>query len=230
MSKPYKILVGDTDTPQIRVPKTGAQSYHAPVTLAGSTEDESAFAIEVDVQQSDLAEYTALDLRVKETSIGGSLENTLFSVSMVDPFGGGLINSLRLSSSGKLIVGNSYLQTPDAFGLYALDSTTPYLAFDQSAGISYDRVGHELHIAVPEGLSLLCDPTGTDVFSGDLKIREGVLKIAGDSGPTWSSAAGTPEGNLAAPIGSMYTRTDGGAGTTLYVKESGSGNTGWVAK
>jgi len=28
----------------------------------------------------------------------------------------------------------------------------------------------------------------------------------------------------------MYTRTDGGAGTTLYVKESGTANTGWVAK
>ena len=29
---------------------------------------------------------------------------------------------------------------------------------------------------------------------------------------------------------SLYSRTDGGAGTSLYVKESGTGNTGWVAK
>jgi len=35
---------------------------------------------------------------------------------------------------------------------------------------------------------------------------------------------------LAAPVGSMYSRTDGGPGTTLYVKEQGTGNTGWVAK
>lgn len=46
----------------------------------------------------------------------------------------------------------------------------------------------------------------------------------------WSSGAGTPEGAVTASVGSLYTRTDGGAGTTLYVKESGSGNTGWVAK
>jgi hypothetical protein len=46
----------------------------------------------------------------------------------------------------------------------------------------------------------------------------------------WTSGAGTPEGAVAAPVGSMFTRTDGGAGTTLYVKESGTGNTGWVAK
>lgn len=42
--------------------------------------------------------------------------------------------------------------------------------------------------------------------------------------------AGTPEGVIAAPVGSTYRRTDGGAGTALYVKESGAGNTGWVAK
>lgn len=28
----------------------------------------------------------------------------------------------------------------------------------------------------------------------------------------------------------MTARTDGGANTTLYVKESGTGNTGWIAK
>jgi hypothetical protein len=46
----------------------------------------------------------------------------------------------------------------------------------------------------------------------------------------WTSGSGTPEGVVTAPIGSLYTRTDGGAATTLYVKESGTGSTGWVAK
>jgi len=41
---------------------------------------------------------------------------------------------------------------------------------------------------------------------------------------------GTPEGVYSAPIGSLFTRLDGGAGTTFYYKESGTGNTGWVAK
>lgn len=47
---------------------------------------------------------------------------------------------------------------------------------------------------------------------------------------TWTSGAGTPEGSVTAVVGSMYTRTDGGANTTLYIKETGTGNTGWVAK
>lgn len=42
--------------------------------------------------------------------------------------------------------------------------------------------------------------------------------------------AGSPEGAVTAGIGSLYLRSDGGAGTSLYVKESGTGNTGWVAK
>lgn len=46
----------------------------------------------------------------------------------------------------------------------------------------------------------------------------------------WSVGSGSPEGVVTAAVGSLYTRTNGGAGTTLYIKESGSGNTGWVAK
>lgn len=41
---------------------------------------------------------------------------------------------------------------------------------------------------------------------------------------------GAPEGVVTAPVGTLYLRTDGGTGTTLYVKELGVGNTGWVAK
>lgn len=41
---------------------------------------------------------------------------------------------------------------------------------------------------------------------------------------------GSPENVVAAPVGTQYQRWDGGANTSLYVKESGTGNTGWVAK
>jgi hypothetical protein len=52
----------------------------------------------------------------------------------------------------------------------------------------------------------------------------------GDGTTKWTSGSGSPENVLSAVVGSMYTRTDGGAGTTLYIKETGTGNTGWVAK
>ena len=40
----------------------------------------------------------------------------------------------------------------------------------------------------------------------------------------------TPEGAIISSVGGLWRRTNGGAGTTLYVKESGTSNTGWVAK
>ena len=52
----------------------------------------------------------------------------------------------------------------------------------------------------------------------------------GAGSATLISGPGTPETFVTAAIGSLYLRTDGGAGTTLYVKESGTGNTGWVGK
>lgn len=44
------------------------------------------------------------------------------------------------------------------------------------------------------------------------------------------SGTGSPEGVVTAPIGKLYLRQDGGANTTLYVKESGVSSTGWIAK
>lgn len=44
------------------------------------------------------------------------------------------------------------------------------------------------------------------------------------------AGSGAPNTAVTAPVGSLYLRSDGGANTSLYVKESGTGNTGWVAK
>jgi hypothetical protein len=44
-----------------------------------------------------------------------------------------------------------------------------------------------------------------------------------------AAGAGAPESAVTASVGSIWLRTDGGTGTTEYRKESGTGNTGWVA-
>jgi len=41
---------------------------------------------------------------------------------------------------------------------------------------------------------------------------------------------GSPESVITASVGSTYRRLDGGATTTLYVKTSGTGSTGWTGK
>ena len=44
------------------------------------------------------------------------------------------------------------------------------------------------------------------------------------------SGSGTPESVVVAGVGSVWYRNDGGASTSLYIKGSGTSNTGWVAK
>ncbi len=63
--------------------------------------------------------------------------------------------------------------------------------------------------------------SGSGTISGNLGIGSATIR----------SGAGSPEGVVTGNVGDLYLRTDGGAGTTLYVKENGnSTNTGWVGK
>lgn len=41
---------------------------------------------------------------------------------------------------------------------------------------------------------------------------------------------GSPLNTVSAGIGSIYMRLDGGASTSIYIKESGTDGSGWVAK
>jgi hypothetical protein len=78
------------------------------------------------------------------------------------------------------------------------------------------------------------DNTGSG--SGALRVSIGMgadqirFGTNGATGPAIISGTGSPEGARTAPVGSIFLRSDGGAGTTLYAKEAGTGNTGWVAK
>ena len=68
------------------------------------------------------------------------------------------------------------------------------------------------------------------INNGNLVVGTSGKGITLPGGITWTSGSGSPEGVVTAPVGSLYSRTDGGLLTSLYVKESGSGNTGWVGK
>lgn len=68
--------------------------------------------------------------------------------------------------------------------------------------------------------------------SGAAEVRDsGYVNFAAFASLYSRYGTGTPEGAVAAPIGAIFHRADGGAGTSVYVKESGAAtNTGWVAK
>ena len=88
---------------------------------------------------------------------------------------------------------------------------------------------------VPNEITITGDITARNLDISGIATVGGTLEVSGSvtlgvGGPSWTDGTGSPESSVTAPVGSLYSRTDGGAGTTLYVKESGTGNTGWVGK
>ena len=83
------------------------------------------------------------------------------------------------------------------------------------------------------------DASGTTTLrsagNGDLTLRPrgtGKLRLANAgeaTGATSSIGRGSPQGVVSAPAGSDYRNLDGGAGATFWIKETGTGPTGWVA-
>lgn len=102
---------------------------------------------------------------------------------------------------------------------YRSNNTTRkgYLGFDSSANnnfsINNDETGTIVITTAAGNISL--NPSTNTLTFQNLKISQG---------------NGSPEGVVTAEVGSLYLRTDGGATTTLYVKTSGTGNTGWTGK
>jgi hypothetical protein len=80
-----------------------------------------------------------------------------------------------------------------------------------------------------------------DVFSGNASSGQKLMRVFGETraesfrigtsgGPQLLTGAGVPEAVVTAGVGTIYLNTSGSAATTLYVKTSGTGNTGWTAK
>ena len=65
---------------------------------------------------------------------------------------------------------------------------------------------------------------------GQIDISSPVVSTSTVTASNFKRGTGSPESVVTGVVGDIYARTDGGAGTTLYVKESGTSNTGWVAK
>lgn len=63
-------------------------------------------------------------------------------------------------------------------------------------------------------------------FTGATTLTHASLQLIGNN----LFGSGSPEGVVTAPPGSKYTNLNGGDHMTIFVKESGTGNTGWIGK
>lgn len=123
-----------------------------------------------------------------------------------------------------------------------LAATTRVAARQGGAVIPNNWLGSEFEVALvsvfgpinSRRIVALCDSEGVlETLRG---VRAGGPAVAASAqglaeGATWSSGAGDPNGVVTGNVGDLWSRTDGGAGTSLYVKEAGNKTTaGWVGK
>lgn len=183
----------------------------AGVTLISITSQTNALAFEVQASQS----YGNYSIQHATTVFGNiNPTNTTSNVTFT-------------ASSGALFVGGRDLK--DGFpsiNLFNQDSRWQFIALPASLNLRGPRFNAspiQVDTNAPN-IALWIDGTSNIVASS--AIRVGGLVTS----PVWTSGTGSPEGKIIGPIGSLYSRTDGGALTSFYVKETGTGNTGWVGK
>lgn len=133
---------------------------------------------------------------------------------------------MRIDSSGNVGIG----EPPLATGNSATNKTL-YIANTDTAALSLDSTATGRRYTLLSWTDGSLNVRDEDDLSFRFSIlANGNITTGGSSGARWCAGNGSPEGVVTARRGSFYSRFDGGAGTCFYVKESGDGNTGWVAK
>lgn len=113
--------------------------------------------------------------------------------------------------------------TGDSAAALRITQTGGGEAFRVEDQATFDSTAFVVSTTGRVGVGVTPDATvALSVDSTGIKLSAGALILSG---------VGSPEGVVAAPLGSMYLNSSGGVGATLWVKESGlSTNTGWAAK
>jgi hypothetical protein len=185
-------------------------------------------------------------LTLQSTSGTGTTSSILFKVGT-----NGGTTAGTISNSGNWDFGGGSLTTTSTLNCGTIGCfnviSTGLGRFASGSNIGWTS-STQLNNSSTDGILRVTNNAGTDFtrmqFGGTtssfpaLKRSTTTLQfvLADDSGFAASQdlynrfGSGTPEGSITAPVGAIYHRTDGGANTSLYVKESGAGNTGWVAK
>ena len=127
--------------------------------------------------------------------------------------GSGISVDLNNTSSTATAVRITNLGTGDC--LKVEDSTTP------------DITPFAINAAGRVGVGLAADSVAAvNLDSGGIKLNNTGATL----NASISVGSGSPEGVVTANPGSLYLNLSGGANTSLYVKESGTSNTGWAGK
>lgn len=158
---------------------------------------------------------------VTATANGASLYDAAIETSFQGAFTGATAYGIAINNSvGATVIDNYYAIHIDASGI----GTTSYAIKTVNAGL----------VDLGDTTDSTASSNGAVVTAGGIGVAKSIY-AGGSISPsastvTWTAGSGDPETVVTAPVGSLYSRTDGGSATSLYVKESGAGNTGWQPK
>lgn len=196
---------------------------------------------------SDNVIYDGQDVGITFQGSGAAAQTALIIGNRISHMGTAGVHCSAASSP--LILGNSIeehswmsLSTTTYAGV-VLDSVTDAVLVDNV----FKRVNHPnalraVHILGTSSnieltdnkyigyasVDILLTGTGVTGVSGTFAPGTRISLASSAVGPRGRfSGTGSPEGVVSASPGAVYYRTDGGVGTVLYVKETGTASTGW---
>lgn len=138
-----------------------------------------------------------------------------------------------LDNQGRVIFGPNQLSSPRTVS--GNSSSNNGVAVDGSGRLSTVGNATSSYKANRTGTSSTKLGLVVEVYDDGVTTNGGLANGGGKtefhhtSGVIDTSGTGSPESVVTASVGSTYRQTDGSSGTTLWIKESGISDTGWVS-
>jgi hypothetical protein len=154
--------------------------------------------------------------------------NVIVGPSPTFASGRGIFIDTPVSNVYVFITGNTIVDVQRPYAIYSLAATTFNYLFATNNNLSLAGSNTNSSAWSVEGAAVI----GTAVVSANninpatIGLEYSVVNQLSNIRIQYGTA--TPEASITAGIGSLFINKSGGAGTTLYVKQTGTGNTGWA--
>lgn len=138
-----------------------------------------------------------------------------------------LVRLLAAAGSGKVLFGtgtNPFIHDTTGSGWFFTSQAAQDMYFGPPGDPASFVVGGDGSSGLGHGTLR----TGIGSAEGALFMNDGTSSAGVFQGPLIMAGNGTPETNFSGRVGSIYMRGNGAAGTSVYIKETGTGTTGWV--
>lgn len=202
---------------------------YGPCTFAGIGIGGGSEGQVVTGNQIDFGSHSNVSLDGINTDVGASN----YSVVSGNSIKGTHRSGVRLSHACTGVSISSNISKGASASAYIMTASGTACSFVGNVGISHAHyLLHDNNI----GTTSKCVAVGNSNDGGGFGpisatfLADAQVHAHGNGTTSILTGAGSPESSVTAGVGCIYLRTGGGTSTTFYVKETGTGNTGWVAK